>query len=326
MMNRKTLVWNLFVLAAGAFVTCAIGQDQPEPKPQTETVVKEKSNDKATVERAIEAVVTEVKGTVEFAKAGVSVLEKDGWSAVKVDDKLSAGAQIRTGLRSSVTVRFGETTYMSLRSATHASLDQLYRSANTEVVRVGLGYGTVRGGSTEGEIRANVIVDSPVATLAKRGTEGWQMEVEPVTGRFNISLSQHGLVEAIRKVRDEKRSSRVVRPGEYVTDSTIANLWIKQNIFDRAVTFFDTSSVSTTDAEFNAENSRGYGVMAPGGGSSLVGLSGRASSAFVNEQLDGRNPTTRPPSTIVIQPGILGRPEGNFGTPSTFRVLTAQGR
>ena len=70
----------------------------------------------------------------------------------------------------------------------------------------------------EGKLRSDVVVDSTVATLAKRGTEGWQMRVEPMTGRFKISLAEYGLVDAVSKLRAAGRMSRTVRPGEYVTE------------------------------------------------------------------------------------------------------------
>jgi hypothetical protein len=235
-----------------------------------------------------------------------------------LDDRLEVRSQIRTGLRSSLNLRLGQT-ILSIRSGSLASIERFHRDAGREVVNIGLGYGTVRGGSTEGAFRSDVVIDSTVATLAKRGTEGWQMSVEPVTGRFHISLAEHGLVEAIQKMQREKRPSRLIRPGEYATETSIANLWIKQDIFDRNVNFFEPEGASASDAEFNAENTRGYGVMAPGGGSVLPGLSGQANAQFVLDQLAARSPAA-PRSTVVIEPGTLGRPEGNFGTGPTFRV------
>ena len=207
-----------------------------------------------------------------------------------------------------------------MRSATHASLDELYRSANTEHVKLGLGYGTVRGGSVEGTIRSDVRVESTVATLAKRGTERWQMHVEPVTGRFQISLAEHGLVEAIQKLRSPRRTARTVRPGEYANETNIANMWIKQDIFDRNVKFYQAEALTLADEEFTTENTRGYAGLAPGGGSSLVDLSARVNADFVLDQIEANTPpSVQPPTTAVLQP--VRRPEGNFGTGGIFRVL-----
>jgi hypothetical protein len=271
-------------------------------------------------------VVIDVEGSADWAKVGVSPLVNEGWTAVKKDDRLDPGTQIRTGLRSHVNLKFGETTVVSLRSATFASLDQLYRSANVESVRIGLGYGTVRGGSSEGEFRADVIVDSPIATLAKRGTEGWQMEVEPGTGRFMVSLADYGLVEAIQKLGQGRTRSRLVRPGEYATDDDIANMWIEQDIFDRNVTFYQPQSITEADAEFTLMNTWGYGVLAPGGGSSLVDMSERVNADFVLSQIATNFPAgTLPPNTAVGRPGVISRPDGNFGTALTFRAMVPKG-
>lgn len=278
--------------------------------------------DETTEKQPLPAVVIEVEGSADWAKVGVSPLANDGWTAIKLDDRLDPGTQIRTGLRSHVNLKFGETTVVSLRSATFAGLDQLYRSANVESVRIGLGYGTVRGGSSEGEFRADVIVDSPIATLAKRGTEGWQMEVEPGTRRFRVSLAEYGLVEAIQKLGQDRTRSKLVRPGEYANGANIANMWIKQNIFDHNVTFYQPESVTAADAEFTLDNTKGVGVLAPGGGSSLVDMSGRVSADFVLRQIAANFPAgISPPTTAVGQSGPISRPEGNFGTSMTFRAM-----
>lgn len=327
--SQAVLTW----LSTGAAVFAQVSTPQPEPVPGQAEAQRVQPADPAPATKApnadppqepqpapLPAEVTEVGGTVEWAAPGVSVLGKEGWTAVKVGDKLAPGTQLRTGLRSHVNLKFGETTMISVRSATHAGIDQFYRSATTEHVRMGLGYGTVRGGSTEGEIRADVLIDSTVATLAKRGTEGWQMHVEPVSGRFNISLAEHGLVEAIRKTRDANRLNKTVRPGEYVTDANIGNLWISQDIFNRNVTFFQADAVTKADVKFNTENTRGFAVMSPGGGSNLTASAYRTDASFVLDQIAERNPGGSPPNLAVIEPGRIRLPDGNFGTGGIFKA------
>lgn len=283
---------------------------------------KENRKDAEKNKKAIpQAVVIEVSGSVDHAQAGVSVLADEGWTPVKLNDKFSPGTQIRTGLRSHVNFRFGETTIISIRSATHASIDQFYRSATSENVRIGLGYGTIRGGSTQSTLHSDVIVDSPIATLAKRGTEGWQFWVEPATGRFNISLSKHGLVEAIQKMGSSQTQSRMVRPGEYATQNNIANMWIQQDIFDRNVNFYEPDWITQSDALFTAFNTGGFGSLAAGGGSELVDFSQRMSAEFVLEQTNSNLPFGSTASDLAILQGPISRPEGNFGTGSTLRIL-----
>lgn len=279
-------------------------------------------NDQKNLNAIPAAFVIEVKGSVDKAARGISPLADKGWTPVKQNDKLSSGTQIRTGLRSFVNLRFGLTTIISVRSATHANIEQFYQSATSENIRVGLAYGTVRGGSTKSTIHSDVIIDSPIATLAKRGTEGWQMWIEPATGRFNISLAQHGLVEAIQKMGVDQTRSREVRPGEYATQDNIANMWINQDIFDRNVQFYEPQWITEADATFTTFNNRGYGSLAPGAGNMLIDFSQRVSAEFVIQQTGSNRPFgTILPNLAILQPGPIRRPEGNFGTGNTLRIL-----
>lgn len=271
------------------------------------------------------AVVIEVAGSVDRAAPGVSPLAVDGWIAVKIDDRLDPGTQIRTGLRSHVNLRFGETSVVSVRSATHASIEQFLRSATAEKVEVGLAYGTVRGGSVESTIHSDVRVESTVATLAKRGTEGWEMRVEPQTGRYRISLAESGLVEAMQKLAAGGQRSKLVRPGEYATRDNIANLWINQSVFDRTIQFYEAGAVTTADAGFSTDNARGYGVLAPGAGTQLRDAAHRTSSDFVRQQA-GDQAAGVPPRTVVFERGPVRRPEGDFGTGTTLKVLLPAAR
>ena len=267
-----------------------------------------------------EAIVMEVAGVVDRAAPGTSPLVAEGWTAITVNDRLAPGTLIRTGLRSHVNLQFGVTTTVSIRSASFASIDQYYRSATTETVRVGLGYGTVRGGSTEGTIRSDVSVDTPVATLAKRGTEGWEVWSEAATGRFTISLAEYGLVEAVKKLPRGATQSRSVRPGEYATQANIANMWIEQDIFDRKVWFYDAAALSDGEADFAAANSRGYATLGPGAGREVLDFSGRASGDFGLQQTAGRLPPRAvPPGFAISRP--IDRPEGNFGTAAAFKPI-----
>ncbi|MCH7631738.1 MAG: hypothetical protein IIB59_00885 [Planctomycetes bacterium] len=323
---RTALSISVWLLAA-TLTPCAMGQ-QPEPQPDAEATQAEPVEPAEQTEQtepaeatATPAIVIEVVGRVDWALAGVSPLVSDGWTPVALADQLHPGTLVRTGLRSHVNLQFGETTIISVRSATYASIDQFLKSATTENVRIGLGYGTVRGGSTEGGIQSDVVVDSTVATLAKRGTEGWEMRIEPATGRFRISLAKHGLVDAIQKRADGRTQSRTVRPGEYATQANIANMWINQAIFDRNVKFFQATSMSSADATFALNNTRGFGEMDPGGGTTLIDLSSRGGA----DTLANGNPAATLATVATLLPALtptapLGRPEGNFGTGPIFRT------
>jgi len=319
-MPRRCLVVAVMLGLIGCISALAQEADQPPPVNQERppAATQAQPADAGEAEQMPKAVVIEVAGPVEWSLPGLSPLVDEGWTPVQLNDTYEPGTQIRTGLRAHVNLKFGETTVVSIRSATHASIDQFYRSATTETIRVGLAYGTVRGGSTEGPIKADVEVDSTVATLSKRGTEGWQMWVEPSTNRFRVSLAEHGLVDAIQRIAPGRTRSKSVRPGEYATPDNIANLWIAQAKFDRNVQFYPAETVTVADARFANRNTGGLGVVAPGAGASLYDYAGRSASAA---NATGSDLLRTAPSTLVFRRVPLPRPEGNFGTGTTFRVL-----
>ncbi len=324
----------LFCAAQTAIGQPAIAQPAPTPAPATDPSARPPAQPApsqtppATTQPADDAAeltarVIEVVGSVEHAAEGVDPLDADAWHPVEVDMELAAATQIRTGLRSRCTLQFGaqpDETVIQLRRATLASIRDFQQTDEEQRVRIGLGYGTVRGGSSEGTLRSDVVVDSTVATLAKRGTEGWQIQVEPVSGVFIISLAESGLIEAYAKATDE---SKEVLPGEYVTDATIARMWINQEIFNRAIRFYEVPMLTDAELAFVIGETTGYGSIAPEG-HELYRMAGR-SRAF------GGFPQAASPTavaagvvalqTLILQPRPIHRPDGNFGFAQTFRVL-----
>jgi hypothetical protein len=286
----------------------------PDAKPNTAATTAPAPEGETEAVTPLTAEVTAVAGTVDRADRGIAATAAEGWTPVKVGDRLAAGTQIRTGRRSSVDLRFGEGTYISVTTPTYASIDAFYRSATAETVRIGLGYGKVRGGSFEGAAHSDVVVDAPTATLAKRGTDGWEIAVEPGTGRFTIALAREGLVEAIRRVGQERADSRLVRPGEYATENNIASLWIRQAVFDRNVTSYESSWVTAADAAWSSENTTGMNVVAPGLGADGWSYAAPGYGTWVMQQLGARSGGAAVPGIPVRPARPLDRPEGNFGT------------
>jgi hypothetical protein len=266
------------------------------------------------------AEVIEVKGVVERStvETGGADAKAVQWMPVRLGEKLGGGTQIRTGLRSHVILRFGDASVVMIKRSTLASIRQFYREADTETVRLGLGYGAIRGGTSAGPVRSDFVVDSTVATLAKRGTEGWEFWVEAYTGRFRVSLAETGLVEALEKLTGQRR---LVRPGEYADHSNIGAMWIKQDIFDRTVHFFTAESVSATDLAFDVNNPEGLSVTGPGLGSQARGVSGRAGETPPPSGPDLSLVRQRLLDTLLLRPSSVVRPEGNFGLAPTFDVL-----
>ncbi len=272
----------------------------------------------------LKARVLETAGTVAWAPAGTDVLNAAAWKPVQVNDEFGAGVQIRTGLRSHVTLQFGDDTVVSVRRATLASIDQFYRTQETKSVRLGLGYGAIRGGTTEGELRSDLTVESPVATLAKRGTEGWELSVEPYTGGWRISLARSGLVEALERATGQRR---LVHPGEYANARNIAQAWINQALFDRVVRFVSADMLTSADVDFTTQSRGGTAPMSLGGASDLLDFAGRtapptnAASDLAALQSAARlSALSGQFDTLLVTP----RPEGNFGVPPVNFLIDAR--
>ncbi len=298
-----------------------VGTDTPtntvtsSAKPEPQATLAANTNN-----AALKAKVVEVKGTVETAPDGTEPTDIEAWKPIKEGDLLGQNVMIRTGLRSRCVLMFGEEpnqTVISVRRATLAKISEFAKTPNEQRIRMGLGYGAIRGGSSEGTLRSDVVINSTVATLAKRGTEGFEIEVEPTTGRFTISLSQSGLVEALSKISNQRRS---VAPGEYANSENIAKMWVNQDIFDRCVRFYESEAVSATDLSFIARETTGLSNLGPGG-RGLFNASGRNLGSIAQTLRNNGNDLS--PTTLILPDGLsVARPEGNFGFGQTFRVLT----
>ena len=257
----------------------------------------------------VEARVGEVQGSVKKAPIGTNTADADGWSDVKIDDLLGAGLQIKTGFRSYVTLMFGDDTVVHVKQLSNASINDYYTTGTEKSVRLGLGYGTIRGGSTESELRSDVVVDSTVATLAKRGTEGWQIGVDPSTGRFNVSVSRSGLVEALSLLTG---NSRTVGASEYANQLNIMMMWVRQDIYDRLATFYPQEGQSDTDFDVGAFNTGGTSVLSPGSGTESTEGGQRSQSGGI-----GGTGEVPPPLGVTF----VDRPEADFGIAPTLRDL-----
>lgn len=334
MKARKWLASWCAVAVFGAALSAASAQeggpgaDKPARSENDQT--KTESAQKGTAGQEPQATpltakVVDVVGDVAQAPVGTSPLDAEAWKPVAVDDQLSAGTLIRTGIRSRAIMLFGEENLVSVKAMTLSSISDFHQTDQAKVIRIGLGYGTVRGGSTEGTLRSDLIIDSTVATLAKRGTEGWQMQVEPYTGRFTISLAREGLVEALQKATGQRR---LVRPRQYATELNIGKMWINQEQFDRSVKLVAAESMTTADLDFTTAHSRGLATVAPGAGSEAVTFARRTPQRdFVVDQVVDRPAGTLPgglPDLVVVEQPIVRRPEGNFGVGNTFRILVPE--
>ena len=173
-------------------------------------------------------------------------------------------------------------------------------------MRVGVGYGRIRAGVAEGGLKSDFTVDSPVATLSKRGTWGFTLFYERDTDYFDIGLTDRGLVEAINKLTRERRT---VNPKELVTSAM--RMWLSQAQFERNVSIVDILGQEDIDVAFNRLKQNGLGVLQPGGGEAVV-------LNLSNEMARGRfaDLARRSLPPMLLPPGTRrpAQPEGYFGT------------
>lgn len=263
-------------------------------------------NQSAPIADPMQARVLKVSGQVQYALIETAGGGNIGvWQDAKVGDTLPAGTRIRTRLRSQVVLAFGDDSVVLIDRATLASIDQFHRSGDTKHVRLGLGHGAIRAGVAETTLRSDMTIETPTATLSKKGTIDFGIEYEPSTGRFRIFLAREGLVEALNKLTQERR---YVLPGQYATQAMVR--WITTATFDRHVAMADLFGMNGNEKMFNALHSSGLGVVEPGGGNVAGNFGPRVGSQ------QGTGPFVRTSPILPIQPGAgaINRPEGNFGT------------
>lgn len=290
-----------------ASLTAGAGWAQvAETRPANEPV-----DTQPAIDDVYEAVVLSVSGRVSYA-----LVDEEGvpgaWQPAQAGDRLPQGTQIRTMLRSRVTLALGDDTIVLIERATLASIDEFFRTADTKNIRLGLGHGAIRAGVAETTLRSDMVIATPTATLSKRGTMGFRIEYERVTGRFRVSLDRDGLVEAMNL-----RTGRAltIGPGQYVTEAMMR--WIETAKFDRFVPVVDVFGMTDAEARFNAMTASGLATVEPGGGAMTNVLTGRnADRFFADLARQRRDPgRLRPTGQLVTPPdGVINRPEGNFGT------------
>ncbi len=225
--------------------------------------------------------VTAVTGNVRFAPIGADPLQDTGWQKVSVGDQLGAGMQIhvpaiRAGLK--LTAKPSEPpTVILIERGTLIGISELHldRQQGTARSRVKLAYGAIRAGVAEGATRSDMEIESPVATLSKRGTDIFRFEYR--NGRFMMSLSEQGrgLIQAIQTRSGEfggldRFRSRHVTPGQFVTHQMMRAIEHVQ--FDRAVNINDAFGLQGLDEMFTMLNSPGGLAFLLPQGSNLAGM------------------------------------------------------
>jgi hypothetical protein len=248
------------------------------------------------------AKVIEVEGDVKFAAPDAA-----DWKPVELNASFPEGTRILTGVRSRVKFQIGEEepfTALLVDSVGLTVLSEAGVSGDTKRVRVGVGYGRIRAGVAEGGLKSEFQVDSPVATLSKRGTWGFSLFYERGSDLFEISLTERGLVEALRNA---DLRSRTIRPGEAVSNAL--RRWLDEAPLRKNVAIPDILGQGDIEVAFNRIRTDGVGVLGVG--------SGRSAAIDFNPP-GARDQFVNRINQIVDAPPLnLGgglRPEGFFGT------------
>lgn len=261
----------------------------------------------ADARQPIRARVIDVVGDAQHAPRGSA-----DWRPCQVGDQYDEMTKIRTGIRSAVKLQVGDEepyTAILIESVGLTELSEAYSTAQTKRVRVGLRYGKIRAGVAESGLKSDFTVDSPVATLSKRGTWNFGMSYEPVSDRFEMFLIDEGLVDALHRATGQTRR---VLPGELVTQTM--RLWLDESQLQRNVAVNDILGQGDIQIAFNRIQQDGLGVLNPGEGSKpILSLNNSGSQAAFARLLE--NSVAGPGIDFgPIAPGVIRRSEGFFGT------------
>jgi len=296
--------WSLALLAVFALLASPLGRAQEQAAGDASTQDQPAAAAQEEGRQPIMARVIELHGDVKHAP-----LDSQDYKACQIDDEYPELTKIITGVRSSIKLQIGDEepyTCMLIEAVGKTILSEAYKTGDTKRVRVGVGYGRIRAGVAEGGLKSDFTVDSPVATLSKRGTWGFTMFYERDTDRFEIGLTDRGLVEAINKLTGQRRT---VNPKEAVTQAM--RMWLDQAHFDRNVPVPDFLGQGDLEVAFNRLKQDGLGVLHSGQGEAvLLNLSNETARRHFADTLR----RTLPPGHLgQIGPGRL-RAEGFFGS------------
>ena len=188
------------IITAGALMglLCSIGLGQGQ-------AVNDKNKDKETKPSPVKTAqatpaaktddgiltvtVTSVSGSAEVRESS-----DKPWRAVKVGDNYSEGAEIRTGYRSQVDLKFSDNSKMTINRVSHFRVDKFTRSGNVVVTRSHLSYGKIRAGVEKGPELSDYKITTSLGTLGVNGTRDIYLYVDPGIGVANICLSEQGKI------------------------------------------------------------------------------------------------------------------------------------
>ena len=280
--------------------------------------------------------VFDMQGNVRVGPAGTDPKLAAGWQPIKRGETLRAGQAVHVPFRGKLKLvaRPAEPpTVLLFDSGSLIQISELSLKDGVAMCRMDLGYGQIKAGVAEGTTRSDLEIRSPAATLSKKGTDIFGLEVRP-DGRFNMFLTDQGrgLVQAIQMQSTQMGAmnamrSRMLTPGQWITHQMARAIDNMQ--FDRNVNINDVYGMKGTDQLFTMLNDRGFGFLLPAGGGSPLNFQGSQTTEG-GQEVPGLGQQVQPFPQSLFQ-GIRNITEGNFGVgqgevPSVFgaRVINRQ--
>ena len=183
----------------GLLCTVGLGQKQAaidKSKKTDKPIAVQKTQPKVSAKPAVSSTAGALSVTVLKVSGSAEVRESSAkpWRAVKVGDKYGEGAEIRTGYRSRVDLKFSDNSNMTLDRVSHFRVDKFRRSGNKVVTRSHLSYGKVQAGVEKGPAFSDYKITTSLGTLGVNGTSGIHLYVDSGGRVINACLRRTGLV------------------------------------------------------------------------------------------------------------------------------------
>lgn len=227
--------------------------------------------------------VVEVGGKVVVAPTGTDPYARNGWTPVAKGQTIGAGQQLNVPMRSRIKMvarPADPPTVILIEQSTFVNIGELAMMDGAAHSRIQIQYGAIKAGVAEGTSRSDMEIEAPTATLSKKGTDIFGLEVQ-ADGRFKMFLTANGrgLVQGIINQSgafgSSRMNSRFLTPGQWITHQMIRAIDNVQ--FDREVMVNDIYGLKGVDQLFTLLNNHGgVGFLLPVG-SNTPGFFGGAS-------------------------------------------------
>ena len=235
-----------------------------------------------------------------------------GWFTPKKGDRLGAGLQIHVPLRAKIkfaAVPSDPPTVVFIESMSNIAISELAIKDGAATSRLKLAYGAIRAGVVESGTRSDMEIETPTATLSKKGTDIFRAEYHD--GRFNMMLTDQGRgkLQVVQNQAGGRGVPRFVTAGQFVTQNLVRAIDNVQ--FDRTINVNDQFGLVGNDKLFTLLNDHGgLAFLLPNGNHTNDALNGQ------NGQTDSqKNPFQTPNQNTnnVVSPVQQATPTVNGG-------------